>query len=108
MHGDISSYLYVAFHIGSIIAALAAGVLWMRSAAIKVPDIAPYLIQQVDGGALASRDMRDIERNLEQHRQALEQQGRFNRAAAGAASAAAAAQAATFALNLMAVLAQGA
>ncbi|MFC0283089.1 hypothetical protein ACFFJB_05620 [Camelimonas abortus] len=107
MPAGLSDLLYVVFHIASIMAALAAGVLWLRSASIRVPDIAPYLLLQA-GAAEQPLSMREIEENLEQHRQAMARQSRYNRAAAQAASAAAAAQAATFALNLLAVFARAA
>lgn len=79
----------------------------MRAAYIEVPDIAPFLLQDADEGHPKRETMRSMAADLEAHRQALKRQAKFNQAAARAASAAAAAQAATFALNLMAVLAKG-
>ncbi|GHE65614.1 hypothetical protein GCM10019059_26750 [Camelimonas fluminis] len=94
------TYVHVVLHIASVVASLAAGFLWMRSAAVKVPAIAPSEESDAIQKGEVARWAHEMAKNLDRHRNGLILATKYNMAAAAAASIAALAQAAVFALNV--------
>lgn len=95
------NYVHIVLHLASIVASLAAGFLWMRSASVPVPPIALGQTGELLERSDLSHWVSDMAQNLDEHRASLQLATKYNMAAAASAAIAAMAQATVFALDLL-------
>lgn len=96
--------IIILLHITSVIAGIAAAVLWLRSADTHIPDIMPAGHYKDTKGTLSDVWVHQLAENLKAHRAQSLISTRFNKTAASSAAVAALAQAVIYSLNLIHLL----
>lgn len=101
-----TTIFFILLHVISVLSGIAAAVLWLRSASIDIPDIAPPTHHKSTKGTLSDEWMDQFAVNLRQHRKKWLTSTKFNKAAATSTAIAALAQATVYLLNLIDMLAK--
>ena len=101
-----TNIFFIVLHVISVFAGVAAAVLWLRSASIDIPDMAPSRHHKNAKGTLSDEWMDQFAGNLRQHRQKWLKSTKLNKAAATSAAVAALAQATLYLINLLNLLAK--